>query len=132
MLSVQLSLLPGEAPASLQVQLYGVYDGHGTDFGDVVSAYIAQNLHKHFEQHLSGGQRSSSVDAAHAADAGMQAALIYAFEQTDRDLMQNPVHSSASTGAAGLSGLLCSSSAGSTATVAAVTDTAVYLAWAGK
>eukprot|EP00775_Hariotina_reticulata_P010461 gene10461-10619_t len=130
MLSVQLSLLPGE-PAPLQVQLYGVYDGHGTGFGDVVSAYIAQSLHKHFEQYLSGDLRSSSVGAAHAADARVQAALIHAFEQTDRDLMHNPMHSSASSESAGSPGLLCSSSAGSTATVAAVTDSAVYLAWAG-
>lgn len=131
MLSVQLSLLPGE-PAPLQVQLYGVYDGHGTGFGDVVSAHIVQSLHKHFEQYLSGDLRSSSVDAAHAADARMQAALIHAFEQTDRDLMHNPMHSSASSESAGSSGLLCSSSAGSTATVAVVTDSAVYLAWAGE
>lgn len=100
-------------PAEPGVRLFGVYDGHG---GGAASKHCAQRLHHVVAARLRALLRSGGGAAA-LDSPNVAAALREAFVETDMELKA--------------SGMLDSNS-GSTAVVALLTPSTVWLAWAGE
>jgi len=105
-----------DAYAAAPVSLFAVFDGHG---GGAASQHCARRLHTHVAQRLRDAlQRHPGGGAAELLDSPLVAAALRgAFEATDAELLS--------------SGMMLDNNSGSTAVVALLTPSSIWLAWAG-